>query len=61
MEIGCRIDVGGNRGSVGYIGPIEGYDGDWVGVDWDDRKRGKHDGAVGGKRYFFARYFSEIH
>jgi len=24
----------------------------YIGVEWDEKGRGKHDGAVGGKRYF---------
>lgn len=54
MEVGYRVEVGGNRGTIRYIGPLDGYDGQWVGIEWDDQKRGKHDGAVAGKRYFHA-------
>ncbi|EEF36877.1 tubulin-folding cofactor E [Ricinus communis] len=41
-------------GMVKYIGPVEGYSGTWVGVDWDNGE-GKHDGSVNGVRYFQAR------
>ncbi len=27
-------------------------DGVWVGIEWDDPSRGKHDGMAGGVRYF---------
>ncbi|KAI9782740.1 MAG: hypothetical protein M1839_004728 [Geoglossum umbratile] len=38
--------------TVRYSGPVEGTKGDWLGVEWDDPTRGKHDGMYGGKRYF---------
>lgn len=36
-----------------YVGPVQGYSGTWVGVDWDNRE-GKHDGSINGVRYFQA-------
>ncbi|CAO2828448.1 unnamed protein product [Amaranthus hypochondriacus] len=56
FEIGQRVhSVGDTRriGTVRYIGPVEGYSGTWVGVDWDNGD-GKHDGSVNGVRYFQA-------
>ena len=41
-------------GTVRYAGPVEGYEGRWIGVDWDDGG-GKHDGVVNGVRYFSAK------
>lgn len=41
-------------GTVKYVGEVEGYSGEWVGVDWDDGN-GKHDGSVNGVNYFRAR------
>ncbi|KAL3681941.1 hypothetical protein R1sor_024897 [Riccia sorocarpa] len=38
-------------GTIKYIGPVEGYDGLWIGVDWDSG-HGRHNGTVNGKRYF---------
>ncbi|KAH0542747.1 hypothetical protein FGG08_002886 [Glutinoglossum americanum] len=38
--------------TIHYIGSVEGTKGDWLGVEWDDPSRGKHDGTHGGKRYF---------
>ncbi|VFQ71513.1 unnamed protein product [Cuscuta campestris] len=40
-------------GTVKYIGPVEGYTGTWIGVDWDNGG-GKHDGCHNGVRYFDA-------
>ena len=50
---GQRIQYKGERGTVRYVGPIEGQGvANWVGVEWDNVARGKHDGAYGEKRYF---------
>ncbi|XP_077231741.1 tubulin folding cofactor E / Pfifferling (PFI) isoform X2 [Tasmannia lanceolata] len=61
MKLGFRIDqrvhssTDSRRiGTVKYVGPIEGYSGIWVGVDWDNGE-GKHDGSVNGVRYFQAK------
>ena len=40
------------RATVRYVGPVDGQDGCWVGLEWDDPERGKHDGTHNGKRYF---------
>ncbi|XP_024534249.1 tubulin-folding cofactor E [Selaginella moellendorffii] len=40
-------------GTVRYVGPVEGYDGVWIGVDWDSGQS-RHDGSVKGVRYFTA-------
>lgn len=59
IAVGVRVDVGGSRGAVCYIGPVDGYEGTWVGVDWDNPGRGKHDGSIKGKQYFQARLVTE--
>lgn len=41
-------------GTVRYVGPVQGYSGTWVGVDWDNGDS-KHDGCVNGVRYFQAK------
>eukprot|EP00959_Pyramimonas_sp_CCMP1952_P228095 4769529-Pyramimonas_sp.AAC.3 len=38
--------------TVRYLGPVVTQKGVWVGVEWDDAGRGKHDGAYKGTRYF---------
>ncbi|KAK9111866.1 hypothetical protein Scep_019385 [Stephania cephalantha] len=40
-------------GTVKYIGPVKGFAGIWVGIDWDNGE-GKHDGSINGVRYFEA-------
>ncbi|KAI5065360.1 hypothetical protein GOP47_0020055 [Adiantum capillus-veneris] len=41
-------------GTVRYVGPVQGQQGLWVGVDWDSGD-GRHDGSLDGVRYFEAR------
>ncbi|VDK49087.1 unnamed protein product [Anisakis simplex] len=55
IAIGDRIGVGDDRGTVRYVGEVDGYNGEWIGVEWDDPKRGKHNGTVKGRKYFEAR------
>jgi dynactin complex subunit len=46
--------IEGHRGVVKYVGSVSDAkpeDG-WVGVEWDDPERGKHDGQAYGRRYF---------
>jgi dynactin complex subunit len=38
--------------TVRYIGLVDGTEKEWLGVEWDDPLRGKHDGELKGKRYF---------
>jgi Leucine-rich repeat (LRR) protein len=42
----------GHRGFCRYVGPVTGQTGTWVGIEWDDSNRGKHDGKHDGERYF---------
>ncbi|GAB2299152.1 hypothetical protein Dimus_033224 [Dionaea muscipula] len=56
FEIGKRVHSAGDTGRIGtvkYIGHVQGYSGEWVGVDWDNGS-GKHDGSINGSRYFQA-------
>ncbi len=47
-------DVEGYRATVKYVGSIAGArpEEGWIGVEWDDHSRGKHDGQAYGRRYF---------
>ncbi|KAF8636511.1 hypothetical protein AX17_003325 [Amanita inopinata Kibby_2008] len=50
--LGTRIDYAGRHGTVKYVGEVHNSAGDWLGVEWDDPHRGKHDGVYDGRRYF---------
>ncbi|KAH8288976.1 hypothetical protein KR054_001182 [Drosophila jambulina] len=50
--LGTRIKIAENYGTVRYVGEVTGHMGTWLGIEWDDGLRGKHNGVVDGKRYF---------
>lgn len=52
---GDRVRVGGDAATVRYCGALAGKPGAWVGLEWDDEKRGRHGGEAGGARYFAVR------
>ncbi|GBP07114.1 Tubulin-specific chaperone E [Eumeta japonica] len=52
--LGTRLKIGDNYGTVRYVGEVFGYKGTWLGIEWDDPKRGKHNGTVDGKHYFYS-------
>lgn len=40
-------------GTILYVGPVAGTkSGDWLGIEWDDASKGRHDGEHKGRRYF---------
>lgn len=49
---GQRLSYDGHLCTVRYIGKVRGTKGEWLGVEWDDAKRGKHAGVHGGENYF---------
>ncbi|KAG8428315.1 hypothetical protein J3459_004022 [Metarhizium acridum] len=51
-HVGQRISYGGALCTVRYVGEVAGTTGSWLGVEWDDSTRGKHDGSHKGVRYF---------
>jgi dynactin complex subunit len=51
-KIGTRIFLLGYIGTIKFFGPVHGTTGTWLGVEWDDPQRGKHDGTKEGVRYF---------
>ncbi|KAL2395462.1 hypothetical protein ABEF95_000620 [Exophiala dermatitidis] len=50
--IGQRRSYGGALCTVRYIGTLANTKGEWLGVEWDDVSRGKHDGQHEGRRIF---------
>ncbi len=55
FSLGQRVCDAANctfRATVRFVGTVDGTKGEWIGVEWDDDHRGKHDGSHGGKRYF---------
>lgn len=52
---GTRISLAGDLGTIKFVGPVNNTSGIWLGVEWDDPRRGRHDGTKDGKRYFACR------
>ncbi|CDW52685.1 CAP GLY domain containing protein [Trichuris trichiura] len=46
--LGCRVKYWDARGTVKYHGAV----GKWIGIDWDEVDRGKHDGSHQNVQYF---------
>ncbi|KAK5947179.1 hypothetical protein PMZ80_001326 [Knufia obscura] len=49
---GRRLSYDGHLCTVRYHGPLAGTTGAWLGVEWDDASRGKHDGKYKGEQIF---------
>jgi dynactin complex subunit len=56
-HVGQRKSFASALCTVRYIGPVEGTEKEWLGVEWDDPLRGKHDGEHKGVRYFTCKWF----
>ncbi|KAI1130680.1 Thioesterase/thiol ester dehydrase-isomerase [Nemania abortiva] len=54
-QVGDRLSYDGAICTVRYLGEVAGTSGTWLGVEWDDAARGKHDGSHKGVRYFTCR------
>ncbi|XP_040001104.1 tubulin-specific chaperone E [Xiphias gladius] len=54
--VGRRVSCGGERATVRYVGPVPPTTGLWLGVEWDNPDRGKHDGSHEGVQYFTCRH-----
>ena len=50
--VGARVILNGYKGTVKYVGEVKGAQGVWLGIEWDDPSRGRHDGARDGVKYF---------
>lgn len=51
-RIGQRVSYDGALCTVRFVGDVADTAGTWLGVEWDDATRGKHDGCHKGVRYF---------
>lgn len=49
---GKRLSYDGQLCTVRFVGEVKGTKGEWLGVEWDDPTRGKHNGVHEGVRYF---------
>uniref|UniRef100_A0A1I8JFQ0 Tubulin-specific chaperone E n=1 Tax=Macrostomum lignano TaxID=282301 RepID=A0A1I8JFQ0_9PLAT len=52
--LGRRIELDGHFGIVKYIGPVGSSRDTWLGIDWDEPERGRHNGTHNGVQYFKA-------
>lgn len=52
FHVGQRLSYGGQRCTLRYVGPVSKLKGEWLGVEWDGRNRGKHRGEHDGVKYF---------
>lgn len=53
--IGQRFSLKSQTCTVRYVGQVADKQGQWLGVEWDDASRGKHDGTHIGVSYFKCR------
>ncbi|KAM6433319.1 tubulin-specific chaperone E [Rhynochetos jubatus] len=54
--VGRRILCDTEYATVRYVGSVPPTAGIWLGVEWDDPQRGKHDGTYEGTRYYKCRH-----
>ncbi|XP_025965673.1 tubulin-specific chaperone E [Dromaius novaehollandiae] len=54
--LGRRILCGTEFATVRYVGSVPPTAGIWLGVEWDDPQRGKHNGTHEGTQYFKCRH-----
>ncbi|NXO01253.1 TBCE protein, partial [Rhinopomastus cyanomelas] len=54
--VGRRILCGTEYATVRYVGDVPPTAGVWLGVEWDDPQRGKHNGTYEGRQYFKCRH-----
>ncbi|XP_041959192.1 tubulin-specific chaperone E [Alosa alosa] len=54
--VGRRISCDGERATVRFVGTVPPTKGVWLGVEWDNPERGKHDGSHEGVHYFTCRH-----
>ncbi|RUS78055.1 hypothetical protein EGW08_014194 [Elysia chlorotica] len=52
FQVGDRIFCDQHRATVRFVGEVPPTNGVWLGVEWDNPTRGKHNGCHEGKQYF---------
>lgn len=52
LYVGRRLSFEGHLCTIRYQGPLAGTTGLWLGVEWDNPSRGKHDGTYKGEKIF---------
>ena len=50
--VGERLSFKGQLCTVRYVGTVADKSGSWLGVEWDDANRGKHNGTHASVNYF---------
>lgn len=50
--VGRRLSYDGSLCTVRFHGSLDGTKGQWLGVEWDDSTRGKHNGVHQGQQIF---------
>ncbi|KAH6927110.1 hypothetical protein HPB50_026892 [Hyalomma asiaticum] len=55
VAVGTRVSCDGHYGVVRYCGPVVDTKGTWLGIEWEDPYRGKHNGCHKGVQYFHTR------
>uniref|UniRef100_A0A8C0MKC2 Tubulin-specific chaperone E n=1 Tax=Canis lupus familiaris TaxID=9615 RepID=A0A8C0MKC2_CANLF len=58
--IGRRVEVNGEHATVRFSGIVPPVAGLWLGVEWDNPERGKHDGSHDGTVYFKCSQLSKL-
>ncbi|CEL92844.1 unnamed protein product [Vitrella brassicaformis CCMP3155] len=69
FSVGQRVSIDGSVATVRFFGPLKRDQADgvsasgneWVGVEWDDPSRGRHEGTFQGDRYFTCEYAQHPH
>ncbi|CAO3608649.1 unnamed protein product [Cunninghamella blakesleeana] len=51
IKINTRVQIDNDYATIKYIGEVEGSTGQWLGIEWDNDTRGKHDGSRSFIRY----------
>ncbi|KAG8533292.1 uncharacterized protein KY384_002075 [Bacidia gigantensis] len=54
--VGQRCSYQGERCTVRFVGGIANKSGQWLGVEWDDPTKGRHDGTYEGTTYFACKH-----